>query len=260
MEILKESRAEIKRRVRANRRKRQQQNLRSRQEKSPRQEDNRPQKQNRRRRQENNARQEENRPRRQEVRSRQQKNQPRREENNRKDRSDKKKFEGRRPSNKKKDDRAENRPTDYPNTKRHYNKGNRPTFFDKVLNIAEASGLPVPARPPSENKRADIRKVPNLTKTIKRITLQEYNKRQQLLSEGRESEIRDHDIRHVNNLIKVKTIYIFIYIYIFLVCRLSGGPNSRDRTSGRGHLLDRGLLRRRRTPLYQLSLEPTYGN
>jgi len=35
-------------------------------------------------------------------------------------------------------------------------------YLDPALNLAEASGLPVPARSPSENRRADIRKTPNL--------------------------------------------------------------------------------------------------
>ncbi len=51
--------------------------------------------------------------------------------------------------------------------------------MDEAHNIAARRGLPVPARPPSENRRADIRKVPNLAKALKKITLEEYRKREE---------------------------------------------------------------------------------
>lgn len=49
-------------------------------------------------------------------------------------------------------------------------------YADPALNVAEAHGLSVPARPPSENRRADIRKTPNLAASLKRIREEEANR------------------------------------------------------------------------------------
>ena len=59
-------------------------------------------------------------------------------------------------------------------------------YLDPALNLAEASGLPVPARPPSENRRADIRKTPNLAASIRKIQAESLTEGERLRQENKE--------------------------------------------------------------------------
>ncbi len=59
----------------------------------------------------------------------------------------------------------------------------QPKYVDSALNIAEAHGLPVPARPPSENRRADIRKTPNLAASIRKIQAETLTEQERLQKE-----------------------------------------------------------------------------
>lgn len=80
-------------------------------------------------------------------------------------------------------------------------KERRGTGKDKYqsspLNTAARNSLPVPARPPSENRRGDIRKQPNLVQSFKKISVEEYRKRRALIKNNRRGEIKHHDIRVV---------------------------------------------------------------
>jgi len=83
----------------------------------------------------------------------------------------------------------------------YYNNQHRPTnslgtrYQSAALNTAAENNLPVPARPPSENHRADIRKTTNLLETFKKISLDEYRTRRELRIKNPEAEIKSHEIR-----------------------------------------------------------------
>ena len=59
-------------------------------------------------------------------------------------------------------------------------------YVDPALNIAEAHGLPVPARPPSENQRADIRKTPNLAVSIHKIQAEAVTEGERIQQESKD--------------------------------------------------------------------------
>lgn len=86
-----------------------------------------------------------------------------------------------------------------PNGGVHHHEWTRTVRYHEspALNTALKENLPVPARPPSENQRADIRKRTNLVETFKKISLEEYRTRRNLQKKNPAAELKSHEIRVV---------------------------------------------------------------